>query len=205
MTRGNTITAFTQHHNQRTIDELLAGYQAFVRQRVDTGWKPYLVTLTFHHLPGKPEAVLAQMRDQAERLFRRLLTRLVRRPRGTDPALLPVFVAAPDLPVGKSHKPLRDVIVNGGVHLHGVLLVPPGSRLRVSVDEHLRCEQTAYLVPAAGRPRVLAAIDVRPIESDIEAVVSYAMKGIARRRFSPDDILVLPRAGSELATIDRKQ
>lgn len=46
--------------------------------------------------------------------------------------------------------------------------------------------------------RRLDSIDVRPIEGAVERAVGYALKSLRRRRFSYDDVLVLPRAVSEL-------
>jgi hypothetical protein len=44
----------------------------------------------------------------------------------------------------------------------------------------------------------LSAIDVRPIEDTIERAVEYVLKSLPRRRFTTDDVLVLPRALSEM-------
>jgi hypothetical protein len=183
---------------RRVLEDTLAGYELLARRRVDAGWRAYLVTMTFRHLRGKPDAVLTQMLDEAERFYSRFVTRVVRRPR-VEVASLPVLIVAPDRPVGKSGKRLRDVVVNDGLHLHGVLLVPPISRLRVAADEHVRSEQPFYVASRAGEPPRLVAIDVRPVDNDVDRVVSYGLKSVARRRFSPDDVLVLPKASSELS------
>lgn len=183
--------------NHAVARDLLAGYSTMVQRRVDAGWRAYLVTMTFLRLPGGRDVVLAQMIDEAERFYRRFVTRVVRRPRGA--AELPVFLVAPDTPVGKSDKPLREVSINDGLHLHGLLVVPPCSRLRIPADEHVRTMQSFYLSGSEeGTPRRLAAVDMRPIAEGVDLVVAYALKGVARRRFGPDDVLVLPRAPSEL-------
>jgi hypothetical protein len=112
------------------VDDVLDGYARLVRQRVEAGWLAYLATMMFDHVPGSTSFVLAQMRDEVDRFYRRLVTRVVRRPAGASSAgRLPILIAAPDLRVSKTGKSLRDVRVNDGLHLHGMLLVPPVSRL----------------------------------------------------------------------------
>lgn len=199
------ITA--QHnHDRRAAIDVVAGYGELAAQRVADGWMPSLVTLLFSPVPGRPEAVLAQMFNEAERDYRTFITRVARRPlspRSQDS--LPVLIIAPDLPVGKTGKPLADVAVNDGLHLHGVLLVPPRSRLPLPVDEHFRQNQVLYLESSSKpdgldgpRPSRLVRIDVRPIDGPVEPVVTYALKSVARHRFTPDDVLVLPRALAEV-------
>ncbi len=104
------------------------------------------------------------------------------------------MVVAPDLPVGKRDKPIAQVAINEGLHLHGVLLVPSRPRLPLPADEHFRREQALY----ARDRRRLDVVDVRPIEHSVANVVGYALKSVRRRRFGSDNVLVLPRALSEL-------
>ncbi len=177
----------------------MAGYGQLAIDRVSNGWRPYFATLTFAPLPGKPEAVIAQMRAEAELVYKKLLTRLVRRPLSDKSrGMLPIMVAVPDAPVGKRDKPLVEVTINGGLHLHGLLLVPPVSRLPVGVDEHFRTRQALYV----GDQRRLRCVDVMPIDRDLPRVVDYVMKSVRRRRFASrdvlDDVLVLPRSAQEM-------
>ncbi len=182
---------------RQAVDTVLVGYAEMIRQRVDAGWSPYLLTMTFRHLPGNASTVLASMIDEAEHFYRRFVTRVVRRP--TSPVVdLPVLVVAPDVPVGKHDKPLRDVVLNDGLHLHGVLLVPPCSRLPIPADDHVRGQQPFYVSPSGSAPRRVSAVDLRPVDHDLDRVVSYALKGLVRGRFSSDHLLVLPRALSEV-------
>jgi hypothetical protein len=181
--------------DRRVIQNTLAGYAQFAAQRVADGWQPQLATLMFSHLPGKPNAVLAQMFDEAERVYRTFVTRVVRRPLATrSVGDLPIMITAPDFPVGKTNKPLAQVVLNDGLHLHAILLVPPRSRLPISAPEHFRQHQALYV---RDRSR-LDRIDVRPIENGIERAVEYVLKSLRRRRFSMDDLLLLPRALAEL-------
>src|SRR5262245_18376971 len=128
------------------LDDVLAGYVELALQRVEAGWRLYLVTMMFDRISGRSDYVLAQMRDDAEHFYRRFVTRVDRRPgRGGAATELPVLIVVPDAPVGKSGKSLRDVRVNDGLHLHGVLLVRPVSRLRVPVHEHVQAMQSLYV------------------------------------------------------------
>jgi hypothetical protein len=189
------MTAVDYLRDGRAVRDVVAGYTSLVDQRVTAGWRPYLLSFMFKHLSARPEPVLAQMYDEAERFYSTFLTRVVRRPASTSSiGELPVMIVAPDFPVGKSGKPLRQVTLNDGLHLHGVLLVPPCSRLREPVEEHFRHLQPLYVRDR----RRLDRLDVRPIVDGADRVVEYALKSLVRRRFSIDDVLVLPRTRSEL-------
>lgn len=189
------MTTASYRDDHISVRDVVAGYAKLVADRVDEGWHPHLATLMFAPLPGKPESVIAQMRAEAERVYRIFLPRVVRRPLASGSAgRLPILIAAPDGPVGKRDKPLASISINNGVHLHGVLLVPPSSRLPVPVHEHFRHQQALYV--RDGR-RVLR-VDVRPVDRDLERVVAYALKGLSRRRFALDDLIVLPRTASEV-------
>jgi hypothetical protein len=148
----------------------------------------------FARLPGNPAAVVGQMRDEATRVFSALITRVARDPRRSAGSL-PIMIAAPDTPVPKRDKPAGDEIaLNGGLHMHAVLLVPPRSRLRTSVEDHFRLNAGLYLRDRSRLDRV----DVRPITHTPERAVDYALKAVRRGRVAYDDVLILPRAVAEL-------
>jgi hypothetical protein len=95
----------------------------------------------------------------------------------------------------------------GGLHLHGILLVPPRSRPAVSAAEHFRQWQSLYvrersLLDCAGEARERASplerVEVDPVERTVECAVEYVLKGLPRRRCAVDDVLVLPRALAEM-------
>ena len=191
--------------DRRAVRDVVAGYGAMVAQRVAEGWSPYLATLMFAHVPGRPAAVVAQMHDEAERFYRRFLTRTVRRPSSRRSLeALSLFVVAPDVSVGKRDKRLVDVAINDGLHLHGILVVPARSRLPLPADEHVRQRQAFYLSGSAGpdgleeRPGRLLRLDVRPVDGNVERAVEYALKSVQRGRFSMDDLRVYPRALGEV-------
>jgi hypothetical protein len=181
--------------DRRAIRDVITGYSTLVSQRVADGWRPYLVTMMFAKVSGTKTTMLARMMDEAVRVYSTFLPRVVRRPLSSrSVGELPIMVVAPDYPVGKRGKPLLDVVLNDGLHLHGILLLPPRSRLPVSADEHFRTRQSLYVRDRS----LLDRIDVRPIVRDVERVVDYALKGLSRRRFSTDELFVLPRSLSEV-------
>ena len=185
----------SQRSNEIDAGRIVAGYVELIQRRIADGFTPYFVTFMFHPLPGGPAAIVAQMRREVERVYSTLVTRVVRDPR--SPAAvgrLPLLIGCVDLPVRKTTKvQLRDVAVNGGLHVHAVLLIPARSRLRVPVVEHFA--RGPYLVP--GRP--LARLDVRPIGFAPEVATDYMMKSLRSGRLSYDDaVLVLPRCVDEL-------
>ncbi len=155
------MTAVDYLADRRAVRDVVAGYTSLVDQRVTAGWRPYLLSFMFKHLPARPEPVLAQMFDEAERFYSTFLTRVVRRPASPRSiGELPVMIVAPDFPVGKSGKPLRQVTLNDGLHLHGVLLMPPCSRLREPGRGALfgACSPSTF-----DDRRRLDRLDVRPV------------------------------------------
>lgn len=176
--------------------DLVAGYGDLVRSRIELGWSASLMSFMFKHLPGGPAAVVQQMRREIEHVFTKFLTRVTRRPCSPASAdRLPILIASPDRPVFKREKrSLRDVIVNGGLHAHGILLLPPVSRLRVPAEEYFRENQSAYVDAAS----TLDRIDVRAIDMNPEIATDYALKALKTGRTDFDDLILLPRSVSEL-------
>lgn len=196
------MTTTNDYDDRRTHDDVLSGYVKLVADRVNNGWQPNLATLMFKPLPGKPRAVIEQMRSEAERVYSSFLPRVVRRPLLPESAdRLPIMIVAPDGPVGKRDKPLASVKINDGLHLHGLLLMPPTSRLPMPAHEHFRRHQARYVDERFKLERV----DVRPVDHDVKRVVDYALKGLKRRRFPLDDLIVLPRTASEVRRTRRKR
>lgn len=177
--------------------DLIRGYAELGQSRVDVGWQPFLLTFMYRPLAGSPSAVLLQMHREIERVYATFAPRVVRKPR--SPSALgkqPILLGFPDMPVRKTIMPcFRDVAVNAGLHFHGLLLVPPVTRLNVSVEQHFIDNQAHYAPPH----RSLARVHVVPIASELDFVVDYAGKGLRDRRIDPDDgVLILPRSASEM-------
>ncbi len=176
---------------------LIAGYADLVGSRIKDGWSGSILTFLFNQLPTVHRSIL--MSDEIQRVDATFITRVVRAP--TRPSRLdrlPVLIGSLDLPVFKHRRDAStgEPGVNGGLHAHAILLVPPRSRLRCSVADHFRDNDLLYR--PVGRSRI-ARIHVRPIDHDPVRVTGYVFKAVANRRLDYDDaVFVLPRALSEL-------
>ena len=90
---------------------IFGAYGTLVNDWIQQGHNGYLVTVMFHDLPGPLNSQITQMHQEVTRLFSKLVTRMVRKPRSpTRAPLLPKGVFVPDLQVFKWTKtPLVDV------------------------------------------------------------------------------------------------
>jgi hypothetical protein len=165
---------------------------------VRQSWSPSLVTFIFRRLPGSPAAVGGRMRDGIGRFFSTFVTRVVRDPRSpSSVGRLPVLVGSLDLPVYGRQAGLSagDARVNGGLHAHAVVLVPPGSRLPGTLRDHVARSGGLYVGPATWLQR----LHVEPIDGDYHRVARYVFKSVLSGRLEYDDaVVLLPRALSEL-------
>jgi hypothetical protein len=160
------------------------------------GWNASLLTFMFERLRGGRQGIIAQMRSDVDLFYRTFLTRVVANPRARALDRLPLLIACADVP-GSGHKALalEDALVNDGLHFHGLLVVPPCSRLRVPAHEHVRERQATYVHDGTRLRRVHAI----PIEATPDRAADYVMKAFRSGRLSYDDaVLVLPRSSSEL-------
>ena len=189
-------TNFRKHSNfqyQHPL-ALIQAHGTWLQQWLNEGWDGYLFTFMFNQLPGSRRAIVHQMHQQLERWYGRLATRIIRKPRSPVWApLLPKGIFVPDLPVPKrSKQDIRDVSINDGLHMHGVVVANRWGRLRETLDVHFEEDLRTYLT------RKLRHVDVQRITRRAEYVTEYALKSLKRPTFSEDDILVLPRGLSEL-------
>lgn len=184
LSRGNQIHQLTRGYGQTAVD-LTA-----------EGWLPYLLVLKFRHLGGRRDSRIAQMHHAAEGAYAQLLTRVWKHPRAASVrALRPYWLLIADTPVAKRTKVhLRDLLPNDGLHLQGVAVMPPGSRMRKGLDEHLAREGARYC-PQGGP---LVSLHATPIVSDLPYVHRYNFKMLERGRGGVDDILQLPVSSAEL-------
>jgi hypothetical protein len=180
--------------DRRMLDQNIEALSMMARQRVADGWNASLLTMTFAQIPGSPAAVVGRMGDAAGRLYSTLVTNVVRRPASASAVgKLPVMIGAPDLPVPKLTKTIGPVIaLNGGAHFHALLITPERSRLRTTVEKHFQAQRRLYARPPVD------SLDVRSITRTPERALEYVLKSVRRGRFTFDDVLILPRALSEL-------
>jgi hypothetical protein len=80
------------------------------------------------------------------------------------------------------------VKINGGVHMHGILLLPERSRLKEWMKAHVKRHENRYV------RNNLLRLKVQPIQSNPQKVVGYGFKSLKNRLFNCDDILSFPKA-----------
>ena len=177
--------------------KLITGFNSMIIDRVQAGWQPYFVTYVFRHISGGTSKRARIMTDEVCRVYSQLLTRIVRDPNAPSyQQLLPYLMASPDLPVPKtgSKASVRELTINGGLHFHGVLVLPPENRCRLGrhLLAHLHENQSLYC--PADFP--LLRIDVRSMSTPVLA--EYVLKQFKRGNVDYGDILILPRSRSEV-------
>jgi hypothetical protein len=184
-------------YRSQSQTDLVNGYTRLVTDRIVQGWSCHLVTILFSQLPGPRGAVIDRMKDEVQRVYSTLVTRVHRKPRTAPTDELPVLVGAVDLPVYKRDRSSAPkVLCNGGLHFHGLVLLPPASRLKGSLPDHFEANSDLY----AGSRNSIQRVDVRPVVEDHGRVVDYLLKTVLNGRLSYDEaMLVLPRTRDELA------
>ena len=83
--------------------------------------------------------------------------------------------------------------VNDGLHMHGIMFTTTTPRFKQPLDQHFQENERLYVKGNIHR------IHVKPITDKEKFVVDYAGKAIKRKRFSNDDILILPKSLSEVS------
>jgi hypothetical protein len=170
--------------------ELLDAYGQLIAEKMDQGYKGYLVTFMFRHIPGNQQTVTRIMKRDIQYFYENLITRVVRKSRTSPDHKLPILIALRDRPVRKwTKQDLKDVIINNGLHFHGALLIPARARkdwyrkLDLEKIKAHSCIRNIHREPISSRPRYTAG---------------YALKHLKYDADAPDDIVVLPVSKSEL-------
>ena len=181
--------------SQQHLEALINAHALWIKRFLDDGWDGYFFSVMFHHLPGSREKRITQMHQEVETLYRRLATRMVRKPRSPKWAgLLPIGVFSPDFPVPKFRQgqksTIRDVSINDGLHMHGIVLANRWGRIPIGLHEHFEQKMDQYVTGKIRR------INIEPIRYNPAEVVSYALKGLEKRTVALDDIGVLNWGGS---------
>ncbi len=185
---------------QQPGQAIIDGYGQMLSDRLADGWSAYLVSVVFQHLSGSRQVVLNRMKDEVQRVYSTLVTKVHKRPRTAPIDKLPVLIGVADLPVFKWNGTKASTSCNDGLHFHAILMLPPTSRLKESVVEHFQSNADRSLGPR----ELVERIHVKPITHDYQRVVDYVFKAVINRRIPYEEaLLVLPRARSELAARER--
>jgi hypothetical protein len=139
------------------------------------------------------------MHSELITFYSKMVVNVVRSPRSPIWAnRLPRGLFAPDSFLGYS-KLGRDLLLNNGQHMHGILLIPKKSQLKVPLDVLVKGNMTYY-----SGDKILD-IDIQLVEGhDVIKVIQYSGKAVKKHQFSMDDILILPRTIGEVLSWKRK-
>lgn len=185
-----------------TNTDMLDAYLEMMQARIAAGFEPYLLTFMFKQVAGSEQAKALQMAREVERIYSLLLTRIVKRPHNTAVSEMPLLVGCLDWPVNKSEKiAVSDAQLNDGMHFHANMLVPPNARSMLTLNEIV--DRHRHVFEGPGKP--LSKLHVQPIESNARYVFGYGLKSVQRRRLRPDEILILPKAKSEVSDAVRNR
>jgi hypothetical protein len=150
----------------------------------------------FEPLHGTTQGIINQMHVAIHREFYiKFMLRFVRDPhRQREAERMPQLMLFPDRPVWKQEKgSMKEVTINsGGLHFNGPMLIPPVSRFHGCPIKHIKEYQARYT-----RDRI-ARIHVVEIDGNVHRIADYAVKSVKWHRVDPDDILLLPKALSEV-------
>ena len=129
--RNNRIWDSIEYRSEH-LPRRLKAYGQWIEESVSDGWNAYYVNFMFRHIPGFPRHRFAVMRNEVERVYSTMVTRIVRKPNSLERLDdLPWFIGCEDKIVPKNNKlSLRDVTINDGSYINGIFLFPLKSRLR---------------------------------------------------------------------------
>ena len=183
--------------SKTTREKIIQGYHEWVEERLASSHpEGYFANFMFNQLGGGHASRIAQMHRAVTRFHGLLTKHVVRKPESESwKHLRPIVIGVQDLPVRKRERVTsKPIQVNSGLHFNAIVLLPSRasptdvselrrSRLKVSLDEHVREKAREYLT---GR---LYRIHVTPIETG--TMVDYAFKTYRVGHFDDDAILPL--------------
>jgi hypothetical protein len=168
-------------------------YGKWIKDSLDTGtWEGYLFTIMFKFLTRPPEPI-EQMHQEIITLYSKIVVSVVRNPkRPTWADRLPRALFLPDSFLGYRKMKSKDVLLNDGLHMHGIMIVPKKNRLKCPLDVLIKRNEKFYYGDK------IQDIDIRLIEDNSVYVTEYVGKSVQKGWFTTDDILILPRTVDEL-------
>jgi hypothetical protein len=162
----------------------------------DQIWNGYIVTFMFNHIPGAYDHKCCVMEEAIEQVYATLIRHVVHDPRSqSERKKLPKLYAFPDYPRQKM-EPFRweDITINDGLHYHGIVLIRIDTRLKVGLDKYVKQNHRHFV--KSGGP--LRRIHIEPIDRTPRKAVDYVLKSIEWRIPDSNQMLILPKAVSEL-------
>lgn len=188
-----------------TVTQLVSSHTDWVDSYLNRGFEPTFATIMFNPLPGDEATKQKLMLETVETLYTRHLKRCFRRPRKVAVTDMPLWIFCFDRPVPKKRKFDRDhfvnIAINDGLHMHGICLTPPITRIKEGLELHLYHEHDYYFP----RPNRVHHMLWDPIVKTPERVVDYTLKSVLRGYFDAGDVLILPRSHSEYQRVPNGQ
>ncbi|MBN8956920.1 MAG: hypothetical protein J0H17_10150 [Rhizobiales bacterium] len=189
-------------HDNNLEKNVIDAYGRLLLDRMESEDHSYFLTFQFRPCRGSQKVRMETMLAGIDAFYRTLVRQCVRHPgskQGRE--LLPVLIAFPDWPVPKEKKKsLAEASINDGLHYHGLIVIRHRCRLEVSLETHMRDHKDWYI----GGEKPLFNVHVKSVEELARELTNYLFKQVGRKRFSSDDVLVLPKVWSELHSSNRK-
>jgi hypothetical protein len=186
-------------YTSQLLPRRLKAYGQWIEEMVAEGWNAYFTNFMFNNISGSSTHRFEVMRNEVERVYSTIVSRVERKP--TSPRrqdYLPRFIGCEDKPVPKTTKvSLGEVKVNDGSHINGVFLFPLKSRLRKHPID-LIGDNKKYYIPEGGP---LLRIHLTPLHFTLTKAVDYTFKAIKRGWVREEDIIILPKALSEVTEV----
>ena len=177
--------------------DLMASYEDWAVTRIQGGWEGTLLTILFKPLAGSSRAVAARMEDGVHGAYRKILPFALRCPAKTPLDQFPLWLASADWPVPKRVRTaVAGLTANEGRHIHVVAMMPPNTRMKTSLEDHVRDHQDAL----ADRTGPILRIHAATISRTPRQAVGYSLKSLTRHRIGEGDILILPKVHGEMST-----
>jgi hypothetical protein len=128
------------------------------------------MTINFNFLTRLPEPI-EQMHQEIIRLYSKIVISVVRNPtRPTWADRLPRGLFLPDSFLGYRKMKSRDVLLNDGLHMHGIIIMPKKSRLKYPLGVLIKRNEQFYCGDK------IRDIDIQLIEDNSVYVTEYAGK-----------------------------
>ena len=182
--------------------QIINEYGAMVEDKILQGFTGYLLTFMFNNICGTQRSQIYAMMGDVEQFYKALISRVIRWPRTAPISSLAMLIAIPDRPVYKHNKSsFADNAINDGLHAHGIMLIPPVSRLKTGLQTHIDDNKKTYI----GSFTRIRRIDVRPINSTPVHATDYVLKHLKRDSGMYDHLLILPKTRSELSAKESRK
>jgi len=190
---GFQLDIYRGNRNRRSPGALALA--DWMEQGISGGYQIYYMNFMFHQLRGSPNAILDQMRHAIHKGFYTEFSGQFAHHASAagERHRLPELYLYPDLPVHKKDKEsMGEVALNGGYHYNGPMRIPPISRFKEDVVDHINGNQHRYTRMGICR------IDIKVADRTFDQLADYVTKTVKRGLASIGDILILPLSGSEV-------